>query len=44
MISLARLQKLAREHGTPLFVVDHDEIRRSYRAFRRLTHFEDFEV
>ncbi len=35
MISLARLQKLAREHGTPLFVVDHDEIRRSYRAFRR---------
>ena len=35
MISLARLQKLAHEHGTPLFVVDHDEIRKSYRAFRR---------
>ncbi len=34
MISLDRLQQLAREHGTPLFVVDHDEIRRSYRAFR----------
>ena len=34
MISLDRLQELAREHGTPLFVVDHDEIRRSYRAFR----------
>jgi ornithine decarboxylase len=34
MISLDRLQELAREHGTPLFVVDHDEIRRSYRTFR----------
>jgi ornithine decarboxylase len=33
MIALTRLQELAREHGTPLFVVDHDEIRRSYRAF-----------
>ncbi|HVP18722.1 MAG TPA: type III PLP-dependent enzyme [Spirochaetia bacterium] len=35
MISLDRLQELAREHGTPLFVVDHDEIRKSYRAFRQ---------
>jgi ornithine decarboxylase len=35
MISLDRLQELASEHGTPLFVVDHDEIRASYRAFRR---------
>ncbi|MGA2763294.1 MAG: type III PLP-dependent enzyme [Spirochaetia bacterium] len=35
MISLDTLQQLAREHGTPLFVVDHDEIRRSYRAFRQ---------
>ncbi len=35
MISRDRLQELAREHGTPLFVVDHDEIRRSYRAFRQ---------
>src|SRR5512144_474944 len=34
MIELSRLQELAREHGTPLFVVDHDEIRRSYRTFR----------
>ena len=33
MIELVRLQKLAQEHGTPLFVVDHDEIRRSYRTF-----------
>jgi len=28
------VEKLAREHGTPLFVVDHDEIRKSYRTFR----------
>ncbi len=35
MISLDRLQELARQHGTPLFVVDHDEIRKSYRTFRQ---------
>ena len=34
MIERGRLQELAREHGTPLFVVDHDEIRKSYRTFR----------
>ncbi|HTO21756.1 MAG TPA: type III PLP-dependent enzyme [Spirochaetia bacterium] len=35
MITLDRLQELAREHGTPLFVVDHDEIRASYRKFKK---------
>ncbi len=35
MISHDLLQKLAREHGTPLFVIDHDEIRKSYRTFRQ---------
>jgi ornithine decarboxylase len=35
MMSPTALQKLAREHGTPLFVIDHEEIRRSYRRFRR---------
>jgi len=35
MISLTRLQKLAREHGTPLFVIDHDALRKAYREFRR---------
>jgi ornithine decarboxylase len=35
MISHDHLQELARQHGTPLFVVDHDEIRKSYRAFRQ---------
>jgi ornithine decarboxylase len=35
MISKARLQQLARKHGTPLFVIDHDELRRNYRDFRK---------
>ncbi len=35
MISKARLKKLAEEHGTPLLVVDHDELRKNIRAFRR---------
>jgi ornithine decarboxylase len=29
------LQTLAREHGTPLVVIDHEVIRRNYAAFRR---------
>jgi ornithine decarboxylase len=35
MISAARLRQLAKQHGTPLFVVDHDELRRSYATFRK---------
>jgi ornithine decarboxylase len=35
MISTKRLQQLAREHGTPLFVVDHDELRKNYATFRK---------
>jgi ornithine decarboxylase len=35
MISRAQLQKLAARHGTPLFVVDHDEIRRNYTTFKK---------
>ena len=35
MIPLSRLQKLAKQHGTPLFVIDHDELRRNYREFRK---------
>lgn len=30
-----RLQALARQHGTPLVVIDHDELRRNYAEFRR---------
>src|SRR5512136_3430987 len=28
------LQELAREHGTPIFVIDHEKIRENYREFR----------
>jgi len=32
----ATLEKLAKEHGTPIFVVDHDALKRNYEAFTRL--------
>jgi len=35
MVTQKRLQELAVEHGTPLFVVDHDELRRNFARFRR---------
>jgi ornithine decarboxylase len=35
MLKPSQLKKLAEEHGTPLFVVDHDEIRRSYAEFKK---------
>jgi ornithine decarboxylase len=35
MIPLAKLKSLAKEHGTPLFVIDHDELRANYRQFRK---------
>jgi ornithine decarboxylase len=31
----ALLKELAHKHGTPLFIVDHDEVRGNYAAFRR---------
>ena len=34
MITQARLKKLAAEHGTPLFVIDHDTLRKAYREFQ----------
>jgi ornithine decarboxylase len=36
MISKAWLKKLAEEHGTPLLVIDHAELRKNFRTFRRL--------
>jgi ornithine decarboxylase len=36
VITLSYLENLARLHGTPLFVVDHDRLRENYREFRRL--------
>ncbi len=35
MVHKSDLKKLAKERGTPLFVVDHDEIRRNYAEFRK---------
>jgi ornithine decarboxylase len=35
MITPTQLRKLGRTHGTPLFIIDHDELRRNYRQFRR---------
>ena len=35
MISRRQLQNLAARHGTPLFVVDHEEIRRNYAMFKK---------
>src|ERR1035437_9267135 len=29
------LQAIARKHGTPVVVIDHDQIRRNYAAFRK---------
>ena len=35
MLTKARLKQLAAEHGTPLFIVDHDQLRRNYATFRK---------
>ena len=35
MVTPTQLKRLAREHGTPLFVIDHDELRRNLVRFRR---------
>ena len=35
MIKTSLLKELAQKHGTPLFVVDHDEVRSNYAAFKR---------
>ena len=35
MVSRQQLQKLARQHGTPLFVVDHKVLRENFQEFRK---------
>ncbi|MDO9540958.1 MAG: type III PLP-dependent enzyme [Kiritimatiellia bacterium] len=35
MAALKTLQQLAKKHGTPLFVVDHDALRRNYATFKK---------
>ena len=31
----SHLRRLADRHGTPLFIIDHDAIRRNYRHFKK---------
>lgn len=35
MLNKKILKKLAEEHGTPIFVVDHEELRKSYALFKK---------
>jgi ornithine decarboxylase len=35
MVALQTLQKLAREHGTPLMVIDHHVLRKNYDMFKK---------
>ena len=35
MITKTALKRLAAKHGTPLFVIDHDELRRNFAMFRK---------
>lgn len=35
MVTQKTLQQLAKKHGTPLFVVDHDALRQNYRTFKK---------
>ena len=37
-----QLLALAKKHGTPLFVVDHDELRKNYALFRK--HFPRVQI
>jgi len=35
MLSPAKLRQLARQHGTPVFVVDHAQLRQNFQQFRK---------
>jgi ornithine decarboxylase len=35
MVAATKLKKLAEEHGTPLFIVDHAVLRKNYARFKR---------
>jgi ornithine decarboxylase len=35
MVKTAQLKDLAKRHGTPLFIVDHDAVRGNYKEFKR---------
>jgi ornithine decarboxylase len=34
-VTIRQLQSIARQHGTPLVVIDHEAIRKNYATFRR---------
>ena len=34
MITANDLQELAKTHGTPLFIIDHDELRSNYAIIK----------
>ena len=43
MIAKPLLKKLAKEHGTPLFVIDHAQLRRNLAEFKRwLPHVQPY--
>jgi ornithine decarboxylase len=35
MLSTSQMKKLAQEHGTPLFIVDHAELRKNFTQFKK---------
>ena len=35
MLTRSQLQDLARQHGTPIFVIDHEELRKNYALFKQ---------
>ena len=35
MVENEILQRIAKEHGTPVFIIDHEEIRNNYRIFKK---------
>ena len=35
MVTKKLLKELAKKHGTPLFVMDHEELRRNYATFKK---------
>jgi len=34
-MTLTQLQRFAKQHGTPVVVIDHDVIRKNYAAFKK---------
>ena len=43
MVTKAQLKKLAKEYGTPLFVVDHEQLRKNLAEFDNVRYFSHFQ-